>query len=58
MKYIVTYTAKRKNAKRHVVNNYGKTVYFNSIEEAKNCYMFRNENYNVQVMTSKYDPVD
>lgn len=54
MKYIVCYSAKRKNAKRHVVTEFGRRKFFNSIEEAKQNYMFKNDNYNVWVMTSKF----
>lgn len=57
MKYIVVYSAKKNNAKRHVYSNYGKIVYFTSIEEAKRCPMFGNEHYNVDVLTSKYEPI-
>ena len=58
MKYIVCYSAKRKNAKRHVVTEFGRRKFFNSVEEAKSCYMFNNEHYHVWVMTSKFEPVE
>jgi hypothetical protein len=35
MKFIVTYTAKRKNARRHMHTEFGKRKYFNTIEEAE-----------------------
>ena len=54
MKYIVCYSAKRKNAKRHVVTEFGRRKFFNSIEEAKQNYMFNNDRYNAWVMTSKF----
>lgn len=56
-KYIVAYTAKRKNAKRHVVSYCDRPRYFDSVEEAKQCYMFKNPHYDAQVMTAKYEPV-
>lgn len=59
MKYIVVYKAKnRKNAKRHTVTQYGRTVYFNSVEEAKENYMFSNEHYEAEVLTANYKPVE
>ena len=58
MKYIVCYEAKRKNAKRHVVSEYGRMKFFDSIEDAKKNYMFNNSNYNVYVMTASYDEVE
>ena len=58
MKYIVCYSAKRKNAKRHVVSEYGRRKFFDSIEDAKNCYIFKNSNYDAYVMTSKFEPVE
>ena len=58
MKYIVCYEAKRKNAKRHVVSDYGRRKFFDSIEDAKKNSMFNNPNYNVYVMTSNYERVE
>lgn len=58
MKYIVCYATNRKNAKRHVVTEFGRRKFFNSVEEAKTCYMFNNENYRAWVMTSKFEPVE
>ena len=57
MKYIVCYTAKRKNARRHVVKEYGRPRYFNSVEEARRNCMFDNDNYNAEVLTANYKPV-
>ena len=58
MKYIVCYEAKRKNAKRHVVSDYGRRKFFDSIEDAKKNSMFNNPNYNVYIMTSNYERVE
>jgi hypothetical protein len=57
MKFILTYEAKIKNAKRHVQRDFGRTEYFNSVEEAKNHYMFKNKNYHVQVMSADYKEI-
>jgi hypothetical protein len=54
MKFIITYTAKRKNAKRHVQASFGKKEYFNSVEEAKKHYMFSHPLYNVEIMSADY----
>ena len=59
MKYIVTYTAKRKNAKRHVCTTFGgRPMYFNSVEEAKKHPAFNNEHYITEVLTANYKPVE
>ena len=57
MKYIITYTAKRKNARRHVCRLFGRTEYFNSIEEAKQHPMLNNEHYHVEILTANYKPI-
>lgn len=57
MKYIVTYSAKRKNAKRHVCHMYGKIEYFNTIEDAQNRASHIHPDYIVEILTSKYEKV-
>ena len=54
MKFIITYKAKQKNAKRHVVSLFGRTEYFNSVEEAKKHSMFKSERYLVCIMSANY----
>lgn len=50
MKYILTYKAKRKNAKRHIYGRY------DSIEECKqNAF---NKHYNFTIYTSKWEFVE
>lgn len=58
MKYIITYKAKRKNAKRHVIMAFGKTQYFNSVEDAAKHSIFENKHYNVEILTANYKPVN
>ena len=57
MKYIVSYKAKRKNAKRHIVCICGRRIYFNSVDEAKECYLFSDPHYICEVLTAKYERV-
>jgi len=54
MKFIVTFTAKRKNARRHVAMLGRKPEYFNSVDEAKKHPMFSNNKYFVSVMSANY----
>lgn len=58
MKYIVCYTANRKNAKRHCYTELGRRVYFNSVEEAKNCALFGNSHYKAEVLTANFEKVE
>lgn len=57
MKYILTYKAKQKNARRHVYQLSGQTVYFNSIEQAKQEPFYKHPLYTVEVLTANYKPV-
>lgn len=55
MKYIVTIKAKRKNAKRHVLDNGFKRA-FDNLEDAETRALFaKNENYIVEIYTSKWE---
>lgn len=58
MKYIITYTARRKNARRHVYGWNGKTKYFNSVEEAKQDTFFDHPLYDVEILTANYKPIE
>lgn len=58
MKFIIAYSAKRKNAKRHVYTLHGHVVYFNSIEEAKNHQMYNHPLYNTEILTANYKKVE
>lgn len=58
MKYIITYTAKRKNARRHVYSSYGKPQYFNSIEEAKAHPMYEHPLYEIKILTANYKEIE
>lgn len=53
-RYIVTYTARRKNAKRHVQQSFGRTVYFGSVEEAEQ-KAIRSKNHVIEIYTSKWE---
>ena len=56
MKYLVAYTARRKNAKRHVTSFRGKKEYFGTIEEAEQrAHNFNKKLYKVEICTPKYE---
>lgn len=56
--YIVTMKGRRKNAKRHVVNHYGRTEYFGTYEAAKRVADILSKNYITEVLTANFKPVD
>ena len=57
MKYIITYTAPQKNAKRHVISFRGRKQYFTSLEEAENVAHCLNKRYKVEICNAKYEVV-
>lgn len=55
MKYIVTIKAKRKNAKRHILDNGFKRA-FDTFEEAeKRAILAKSKNYTIEIYTSKWE---
>lgn len=57
MKYVVARTAKRKNAKRHAITEFGRIKYFNSLEEARERAK-RPSKYVNEIYTSKWEFVE
>ena len=55
MKYIIAYYAKRKNARKHVVSEFGRTKYFDSVEDAKKHPMYGHPLYDVAILTAKHE---
>lgn len=59
MKYLVAYTERRANAKRHiVVKRFGETHYFNSIDEATSyAHKFDLKKFKVEILTENHELV-
>lgn len=59
MKYIITYTAKRKNAKRHVLMSFGRRRIFNTLEAAEQILKLYsgNEHYVYEICTANFKPI-
>lgn len=58
MKYILTITAKRKNAKRRVLMSFGRRAYFDSVEEAEAAAANINRKlYSVAICSARFDHV-
>lgn len=57
MKYLVTFKARRKNAKRHVGTLCGRTRFFDSITEAEKASDCMKDRYAVEICDAKYNVV-
>ena len=58
MKYIIAYYAKRKNARKHVVSQFGRIRYFDSMDDAKKHPMCSHPLYTAVIMTAKHELVE
>lgn len=57
MKLYVIYRTRAKNAKNHRYDSFGRTVYFNSLEEVIAQNPLANDRYDLEVRTTKHEVV-
>nr|DAG72209.1 MAG TPA: hypothetical protein [Caudoviricetes sp.] len=57
MKYLLTFKARRKNAKRHALTLCGRVRYFDSIAEAEKVSDCMKDRYGVEICDAKYNVV-
>lgn len=57
MKYYINYQTRAKNAKTHRHTEFGRTVYFETIDDAKHAIRFLNVKYDAEIRTTKHETV-